>query len=422
MVRIRIPLPHAAPVLLTIALAVGHLYFVPSANANPTVVSHSEPTLSSALAAAWERHPWNLSAKNRQIEFDGRVQQNSALFAGAPALTISHGNDSIGSANGKRNFEFEASAPLWNGGVRTALAEQIKRDRLAFFAAGQVAKYKLAGELRELLARHLLAVADLKLAERRQLEAKQLADDIARRAKVGELARVDSLTARGQLNVAQLQVETAASALAELAIQWQGATGLRSFPTMLDTIDEPINVDPERSVHPLVLHAKSMVESAQAKIETAIKDQRDPIELGIGVSSERTTFGAARDNAIRLSIRLPLGGVSRNAGRLSAARADFDEASAQLQQIERQVQSEVQLARTQERSIQVALVSAQSRSVFAGEAQALFTKAYRLGEVDLATRLRADNEKFDADLAVARLHIARQRANAQLQHALGLLP
>ena len=54
--------------------------------------------------------------------------------------------------------------------------------------------------------------------------------------------------------------------------------------------------------------------------------------------------------------------------------------------------------------------------------QTLVAKAYRLGESDLPTRLRADSEKFEADLSLARARVGLQRAVSQLNQALGLLP
>jgi len=62
------------------------------------------------------------------------------------------------------------------------------------------------------------------------------------------------------------------------------------------------------------------------------------------------------------------------------------------------------------------------RNIRLDEAQALIAKSYQLGESDLPARLRADNERFDADLALARARSDVQRAIARLNQSLGLLP
>lgn len=49
-------------------------------------------------------------------------------------------------------------------------------------------------------------------------------------------------------------------------------------------------------------------------------------------------------------------------------------------------------------------------------------KSYRLGESDLPTRLRAETERFEAELAHARAQIETRRAISKLNQAHGLLP
>ena len=59
---------------------------------------------------------------------------------------------------------------------------------------------------------------------------------------------------------------------------------------------------------------------------------------------------------------------------------------------------------------------------FDPDMQALVAKSYQLGESDLPTRMRADNEKLDADLSLARARIELQRAISQLNQSFGTLP
>ena len=65
---------------------------------------------------------------------------------------------------------------------------------------------------------------------------------------------------------------------------------------------------------------------------------------------------------------------------------------------------------------------AAQRATLSTQMQVLVAKSHRLGESDLPTRMRADNEKFDADLSLARARIALQRAISQLNQSLGMLP
>jgi cobalt-zinc-cadmium efflux system outer membrane protein len=58
----------------------------------------------------------------------------------------------------------------------------------------------------------------------------------------------------------------------------------------------------------------------------------------------------------------------------------------------------------------------------AREIQALIAKSYLLGESDMPTRLRAQAERFEAELAHARTRLETRRAAARLNQSLGLLP
>jgi len=62
------------------------------------------------------------------------------------------------------------------------------------------------------------------------------------------------------------------------------------------------------------------------------------------------------------------------------------------------------------------------RARFAADSLHLLEKAFRLGQIDLPTRLRAENESFDADLALSRARLETGRARSRHQQAYGLLP
>ena len=65
---------------------------------------------------------------------------------------------------------------------------------------------------------------------------------------------------------------------------------------------------------------------------------------------------------------------------------------------------------------------AADRARLSTEAQTLIGKSYRLGETDLPARLRADSERFDAELAHARARVDTRRAISKLNQAFGILP
>jgi outer membrane protein, heavy metal efflux system len=410
---------HSKIWLCTFVLAAANFAATAQTNTSPLPVT-STTSLREALESAWQRHPWLQSEANRRAELSGRKLQTQGFISAAPTIGVAHSTDRIGSNNGLRGLEVELSAPLWNAGLRSATQSQIERDEQRFVLTGQAAKLKLAGELRELAARYALAQSDQVLAKRKVSEAQSLADDVAKRVRVGDVARVDNLMAQSAVALAQGQLETAQTELTALQNQWQTMTGLSTTPAPLPSVFATQNN--ELQTHPQWQEAQATVNAVQAKLATTLADSRDPMEVGITAMRERSASGNPSETSMKFALRVPLGGASRNTAKAAAARAELDEAQSAFQSTERHLLAEQNTARAQIASAQRALALAEQRAKLAAEAQSLYAKAYRLGESDLTTRLRADNEKFDADLALSRSLLQLQRAQSQLQNSLGLLP
>jgi cobalt-zinc-cadmium efflux system outer membrane protein len=117
-----------------------------------------------------------------------------------------------------------------------------------------------------------------------------------------------------------------------------------------------------------------------------------------------------------------LGSGGRNATKLAAARAELDAAQAQADVVLRQLDADVTAAHAALDAARSQEALAAQRAALSQQMQALVAKSHRLGESDLPTRMRADNEKLDADLSLARARIELQRAISQLNQSLGYLP
>ena len=104
------------------------------------------------------------------------------------------------------------------------------------------------------------------------------------------------------------------------------------------------------------------------------------------------------------------------------AKGELDAAEAEGDAVTRQVSADWVAARADVVAARANEEALQARAKLSDEVQALFAKSYRLGESDLPTRLRAENERFEADLALGRARVETQRALSRLHQSLGGLP
>jgi cobalt-zinc-cadmium efflux system outer membrane protein len=226
---------------------------------------------------------------------------------------------------------------------------------------------------------------------------------------------VDLLQTEGAAKQAESLLAQADAALLRAHHQWRSLTGLNSVPEAVEQVGVAV-------AHPSLLASEAQVRSAQMRLALTEVDRRDPIEFGVGVTRERVAAGAGGETTMRFALRIPLGGDTRNSAKLAAARAELDAAQAEADALQRQIEAERESARVQLDAASRNEVLTAQRATLAGNAQGLIAKAYQLGEADLPTRMRADNDKYEADLALARARIDTLRAIAQLNQALGLLP
>jgi cobalt-zinc-cadmium efflux system outer membrane protein len=372
------------------------------------------PTLAHAAEAAWRLSPQARSLEHRRAELDARSRAAGSFLAGSPVVSLSQ-KSGRGAASGAQETEAEISAPIWQPGLRSATAAQVEAERAALEAQIASAKLKAAAEARELAAQAAVALVEGEAARRKAEEAQALAQDLERRVKAGESARLDLLRAQSELRSAQGAAAQAEGALERARAAWRALTGLPE-PAMLDETRAP------PGEHPLVAAAEAQARAARAKLSTTEADRRDPMEVGVGVIRERPGAGAASESAVRISLRVPLGGDVRNGARVAAARAELDAAEAELDAARRQAAAEREAAEAELAAAERARGLALERERFAIEAQALVAKSYRLGESDLPARLRADAERFEAEVARARAVIEARRALSKLNQSNGALP
>ncbi|MEJ6007833.1 TolC family protein [Paucibacter sp. AS339] len=396
----------------------------PAATANQATIN----TLAEALAQAWPRHPAARSASAAQALI---AQQNEAAdrwLAAPPSLQLSRRSDGWGgAAQGLREDEAALELPLRWPGERQAERRSAEAQGQQWSRAQAAARWTLSGELREAWWALRLAATEQTAAEQQLANLQALRADVERRLKAGDLARLDLNQALSAEQTAQAALAEAQAARAAAQSAWALLVGSASTsPEPLDSTFDPASAEAPAATstqeHPALSLLQARYALLSAQLARAQAGSYAGPTVGLALLRERGSSLEPAANSARLTLRLPLGRqpeAGLQAAQLAAERAELEAEIARFSDAQAAAiaQARQQMARSAE---QAAL--AQSRQALAADSLGLQRRAFSLGAIDLPTRLRAEADKAQAELALARARIEQQRSASRLSQALGLTP
>jgi outer membrane protein, heavy metal efflux system len=377
-------------------------------------------TLRAALDAAWQRAVAARESEGQRRRAEAHRITAGSFWAAPPSLELSHRSDRLHRNTGSREIEVGVAAPLWLPGQRAARAGTADAAAAQALAAEQVARLRLAGELREAAWQIAAAQAEGAQADSQAQGLKQLADDVERRVRAGELARADALAAQAEhLAAAALQSEVRQRLQAARA-RWTLLTGLAAAPDLTVATNDvtPSAVAP----HPELQLASRSTELARQRVELMRRSRRDAPELTVGVRQDIPGRAEASQGSVVIGLRLHFGTDDRNRPLEASALSELDVAQTHEQRLRERVDSDIVAARDALRSAQAQLEAETARARLLSERAALIDKSFRAGETPLPDLLRALAAATQADSAAARQTAALGLARAHLQQTLGLLP
>lgn len=393
-------------------------------------------TLKQAFEAAWQRQPEALSQDMRQDAAAAQQQAATRWTAEPVALELSTKTDRLNQNLGRDETVAGISIPLWLPGERTRTGAVADAQARAANSRVRAAQLRTAANVREAYWAWQRARMDHGLAGELLDHAQQLAKDVTKRVRAGDLARADQHQADGALASAEVTLAEATGALAGAAQRLQALSG--QVPQGTATVPsggrlgggigaEPMPVLPADiatlvATHPIVSELRDSADVAQRSAELAHVQTRANPELTLATSRDRGQLDEVYQHSITLGIRIPLGSSSRNQAKRASAQADAMEAHAQLRLESERLQGEVEAARVGLVSAQTQFDAAQRRALLARESRVFFQKSFQMGETDLPTRLRMEREAMDAERQAARAGIDLAAAQSTLRQAVGLLP
>lgn len=379
----------------------------------------SAQTLHDAVAAAWRLHPDASAAASGLGEAEAQQDVAQRWLVAPPTATLSQGSDRFGADEGRRTQELEVELPLWRWGQREARRGLALAGTAAVEAELALARWQLAGEVREAVWSASLAALEVETARQRLTVAERIEQEVGRHVAVGDLAKADLLLVQSEKVAAQANVFDAEQRAREAAQRYTVLTGLPGWspPTVAEVIpDTPIES------HPRFQRAMAERQRAERASDNARASSNEPLALIVAAERERDSFGASANNIVRLGIKVPFGGSAWNQPNLAAASAARSRAELDESATRRAIAAEVANARAALTVATKGLELATTRQRAAEEHTGLLRKGFSLGETGLAWLLRAESLQLDAQAAKARQELLLGQARSRLEHSLGLLP
>ena len=376
-------------------------------------------TVAEAFQLALIQQPWTLAASERQREQQSREALADSWLADSPSIASGL---KTGNRDGLREFEVEISAPIATASRRSLQVASVRSESAVFKANLAQLALKLAGEVRDAYWAVQLAAGELTLADDEVKRAELVATDSARRTAAGDSARVDTLQAEltvQTLRSARVEAEQRLNAVRQVL---RGLIGDAAASGLADVVETRGSAaSGALNDHPSLRLAGQSGQLARAKLNEASTLINGAPTVSFALTNERSNSSANASTA-RIGVSFPFGGTQRAAPRIAQAGAELTEAQASERLLRRQLEAEAASAQSAVTSAERRIEVVTERARLANEVAMLYARAYRLGELDLPTRLRAEGERANANLAASRARIELKHAISRVNQSLGLLP
>ena len=393
--------------------------------------AHASLAITEAFQLALAQQPWTRAASERQREQQAREALADSWLSDSPTIATSL---KTGSRDGLRELEIEIAAPIASPARRSLQLASVRGESAVYTANLAELALKLAGEVRDAYWAVQLTAGEMALADDEVNRAERVAADSARRTAAGESARVDTL--RAELTVQTLRA-TRVEAVQRVNAARHVLRGLIGDAANLALTDvtETIGSDAPGALndHPSLRLAGQSAQLARAKLNEASTLTQGAPTVSFALTHERSNAslgssnsnggnGSSNASTARIGVSFPFGGTQRATPRIRQAGAELTEAQASIPLLRRQLEAVAASAQAAAVSAEQRINVLTERARLAHEVATLYAKAYRFGELDLPTLLRADGERMSANLALNRARVERKHAISRVNQSLGLLP
>jgi outer membrane protein TolC len=402
-----------------------HVLITLAAFAMPCLATAAPPppvppgaTMRDAVETAWLRSVPARTLEARRGEVEAGVSTARSWVAGTPTLGLSQRSDRWTDKGERRESEVSLATPLWLPGQKSAREALAARSADDLSAQILQARLAVAGEVRNRAWEAAAAQETLAEQQDHLHHLEELAADVQRRVKAGDLARTDGLLAQQEVLASQIAVTAAATRATETLQRFRVLTGLAALPQLTP---EPLAGD-TAPVNLRLAAAQASERRAQAALRLAEATRSGPPSVGVSYRHEQEGDLAGPGRSVAIALQIPLGSKARNRPVEALAQTQIATAAAEAAEAQASIDAELAMAQDKLANARTALEAATARATALREHTALIDKAFRQGERALAEVLRSRILSHEAEVALRQQRIAVGLAHAQLNQARGILP
>lgn len=381
-----------------------------------------DPSLNvrTVLDKAVERNPQRHVLQAMDGEVQARYTHARGMLPLAPAVSLRHQNDAIGSGRGEREWEAELELPVWLPGQRAA-RENVAQGAQSELASNQEGlRLQVAGVLRDAIWDVGMNAANVDLVRLRLKTAEALQHDVQRRHQAGELARTDLMLAENETLQARSALLRTEAELRHAQHRYRQLTGLSEIPA------QPEEVQSEQAglgeQHPLLREVEARISLAQNERDLVRVERRENPQVMLGARSERGSSVDPYNTSVGVRVRIPLPSETRSAPQLAAAESNIAKVMSERERLRYAMETALHEAEHNLEVTRAELELATQQHALARENQRLAQKAFDLGEADVVHLMRVQALAYEAERALASRKVQLQWDIARYNQAVGVLP
>ena len=377
-------------------------------------------SLHDIVEQTYQRNPRIEVIQARLKHVEALDNRSKSMWAADPSISVNHYNDVLTGSNGLQEWEVGMELPIWLPGQKEAHQKTLTQQRSIVNASQPALKLEIAGIVRELIWTIALTKNKIAVTEQEWNVVKKLEDDVKKRVELGDLAQSDLILAQQESLSKEAAWRIASQEYRHAQHRYDMITGLSELPSNFEEVmtdDLTITFD-----HPALKESNEKVSFSSAERDQFMLEKRGNPSLFIGTRHERGTSNVGFDNAIGLSLSIPIGLSSHTTPKVTAAEVALSENRSEMELLHRELNITIQDARRELAATVDQYEFARRQNQLSKINLAMSRKAFSLGETGLIQLIRIQAQAFAAERNMHLKHLEVGLHTARLNQAKGIIP